>query len=81
MNLSWNKSSSDLAPYWNRWCEELPLIKEAALRWRDHLVSLRSLADNLLRFVKMQNLTLFLQENFWSKTDRFSFRRSSVDQS
>ena len=52
MNLSWNKSSSDLAPYWNRWCEELPLIKEAALRWRDHLVSLGSLADNLLRFVK-----------------------------
>lgn len=52
MNLSWNKSSSDLAPYWNRWGEELPLIKEAALRWRDHLVSLGSLADNLLRFVK-----------------------------
>lgn len=52
MNLSWNKSSSNLASCWDQWCEELPLMKEAALHWRNHLVSLGSLADNLLRFVK-----------------------------
>ncbi|MFQ9938991.1 MAG: elongation factor P maturation arginine rhamnosyltransferase EarP [Parasutterella excrementihominis] len=52
MNLSWNKSSRDLTCCWERWCHELPLMKEAAQHWRDHLVSLGSLADNLLSFVK-----------------------------
>ena len=49
MNLSWNKSSRDLTCCWERWCHELPLMKEAAQHWRDHLVSLGSLADNLHR--------------------------------
>ena len=80
MNLSWNKSSVIWLLTGIDGVERLLSI-EAASAGGDHLVSLRSLADNSLPLREKQNLTLFLQENFWSKTDRFAFRRSSVEQS
>lgn len=52
MNLSWSKSPEQLALCWKNWCCKLPLLEKSSIRWRDHLVSLSSLADNLLTFVK-----------------------------
>ena len=52
MNLSWNKSPNHLALCWNNWCDKRSQLEESALRWRSHLVSLGSLVDNLLTFIK-----------------------------